>query len=318
MTTAGLNDFVKVFISAEFNFFCWLCVSTHWNPQQFSSGLRVDADKHLSSEFGKNVALLFSLEFKTFLVSFHAASLSLCLFLRQILKFWSDWITLMKFPAQINWSERFRFESMRDVKQLSWILHVGLVSASLSSSVRLTTTSAAPYLEKRSTIVVYSVICTQQVRDSTHDGCHASQRGATFYHDFCHGWQQVVVFHHAGNTSSTWLLHFRHHFFGSFTGLFIKLKMCIRVLFIKSTTTLGLVQQAFWRMPLFTKWSVASSFGVILAWSSRHSTNGILTSATSSSRCFSFTLVRKNSEKRWLCHLCALNDIVTEFYNCLH
>ena len=40
--------------------------------------------------------------------------------------------------------------------------------------------------------------------------------------------------------------------------------MRIRALFTKSTTTLGLVEQAFWRVPLFTKWVVASSFEVIL------------------------------------------------------
>ena len=40
------------------------------------------------------------------------------------------------------------------------------------------------------------------------------------------------------------------------------------------TTTLDLVEQAFWRVPLFTKWVVASSFEVILAKPSRHSTTG--------------------------------------------
>ena len=59
----------------------------------------------------------------------------------------------------------------------------------------------------------YSMICTQQVRDSTHDGCHALQRVATFYHDFCHGSQNVALFYHASHTSSTWLRHFCHHSF---------------------------------------------------------------------------------------------------------
>ena len=40
--------------------------------------------------------------------------------------------------------------------------------------------------------------------------------------------------------------------------------MCIRALFTKSATTLGLVEQAFWRVQLFTEWSGASSFEVIL------------------------------------------------------
>ena len=43
--------------------------------------------------------------------------------------------------------------------------------------------------------------------------------------------------------------------FGPFTRLFINLTMCIRALFSKSATTLGLVEQGLWRVPLFTvKW----------------------------------------------------------------
>ena len=78
----------------------------------------------------------------------------------------------------------------------------GLISACLSSSVRLTTTSAAPCPERHNPIVVYSMICTQQVRDLTHDGCHDLQR--------------VAPFDHAAHASSTWLLHFCHHSFWIF------------------------------------------------------------------------------------------------------
>ena len=49
-----------------------------------------------------------------------------------------------------------------------------------------------------------------------------------------------------------------------FTWLFINLTMCIRALFTKSATTLRLVEQAFWRVPLFTEWVDASAFEVIL------------------------------------------------------
>ena len=55
-------------------------------------------------------------------------------------------------------------------------------------------------------------------------------------------------------------------------GLFINLTMCIRALVPKFATALGLVEQAFWRVPLFTEWLGASSFEVILAGPSRHST----------------------------------------------
>ena len=41
--------------------------------------------------------------------------------------------------------------------------------------------------------------------------------------------------------------------FGPYTRLFINLTMCIRELFAKSATTLGLVEQAVWRVPLSQK-----------------------------------------------------------------
>ena len=41
--------------------------------------------------------------------------------------------------------------------------------------------------------------------------------------------------------------------FGPFTRLFINLTMCIRALLTKFATTLCLVEQAFWRVPLFTE-----------------------------------------------------------------
>ena len=43
------------------------------------------------------------------------------------------------------------------------------------------------------------------------------------------------------------------------TRLFINLAICVRALFPKPTTALGLVEQAFWRVPFFTKWVIASS-----------------------------------------------------------
>ena len=76
-------------------------------------------------------------------------------------------------------------------------------------------------------------------------------------------------------------------FFDLLTRLFINLTMCIRALFPNSATTLGLVEQAFWRVPLFTEWVGASAFEVILARPSRHSTTGTFSSGTSDSRWFS-------------------------------
>ena len=54
--------------------------------------------------------------------------------------------------------------------------------------------------------------------------------------------------------------------FKPFARLFINLAMRIRALFPKSASILGLVEQAFWRIPLYTEWSGASPF-VPLRWS---------------------------------------------------
>ena len=66
--------------------------------------------------------------------------------------------------------------------------------------------------------------------------------------------------------------HFCHHSFWTLSRLFINLAMCIRALFPKPTTTLGLPELAFWRVPLFTEWVISSSSKAILARPSRRST----------------------------------------------
>ena len=70
-----------------------------------------------------------------------------------------------------------------------------------------------------------------------------------------------------------------------FARLFINLAMRMRALFPKSASIFGLVEQAFWRMPLFTEWSGASSFEVILARQSSHFPTWASASGTSGSRC---------------------------------
>ena len=87
-----------------------------------SSSLRVDAGKHQFSEGEKNVALSCSLNFNTFLVSFHSASratllLPLCLLLRtdpQILERWgcAAEVHLGKYIR----AKDFGLECMRDVQ----------------------------------------------------------------------------------------------------------------------------------------------------------------------------------------------------------
>ena len=101
--------------------------------------------------------------------------------------------------------------------------------------------------------------------------------------------------------------------FWPFAGLFINLAMRIRALFPRSATTLGLVEQTFWRVPLFTEWIGASSFEVILSGPSRHSTTGTSSSGTLGSRCISHTLLRRRARRRIrLCRICTLIHIVSE------
>ena len=101
--------------------------------------------------------------------------------------------------------------------------------------------------------------------------------------------------------------------FKPFCRLFINLTMCEWALFTKPTTTLGLVVQAFWRVPSFTKWVIASSSKVILARPSRHSTAGTSASGTSGSRWFSLTLLHERIRRRiWWCNFSTLIRIVAE------
>ena len=89
--------------------------------------------------------------------------------------------------------------------------------------------------------------------------------------------------------------------------------MRIRALFPKSATTLGPVEQAFWRVPLFTEWTGASSFEIILAWPSKHSTTGTSSSGTSGFRRFLFILLHERIRRRIrLCHFCTFINIVAE------
>ena len=101
--------------------------------------------------------------------------------------------------------------------------------------------------------------------------------------------------------------------FGPLRRLFINVTMCIWTPLPKTATILVLVEQAFWRVPLFTKWVIASSFEVILARPSTHSTTGTCSSGTSGSRWFSLFLLHERIRRRIRLRLfCTLINIVTE------
>ena len=76
MTIVGLHGFVKVSISASFeSFLLIMCIDAlESTTNSRSSGLRVDAGRHIFSEGEKNVALSYSFRWNTLLASFHAAS----------------------------------------------------------------------------------------------------------------------------------------------------------------------------------------------------------------------------------------------------
>ena len=76
---------------------------------------------------------------------------------------------------------------------------------------------------------------------------------------------------------SAWPLHFCHHSFKTFCQAVLQPGMRRRALFTNSASTLGLVEQAFWRVPLYTEWVIASSSKVILARPPRHSTTRTFT-----------------------------------------
>ena len=142
MTIVELHDFVKVSISAFKSCLLIICIDAlESKTNSRSSSSRVDASKHLFSEGEKNAALFFSFHCRTHLASFHAASRAPCSchsvssrdrsskFGALGLRWWGS-------PGRSIRAKDCGLEFWCDVQQLSWISHVGLVSACLSSSVR--------------------------------------------------------------------------------------------------------------------------------------------------------------------------------------
>ena len=211
-----------------------------------SSGLRVDAGRHLFSEGEKNAALFFSSNFKkhfwpasTLLHGLLAlATLSLPETDPQILERWgcADEDDLGKSFQAMD----FGLECVRDVQRRSWILHIRSVSGSFELFRKIDEDFGG------------------SISWDTQPNCR-------------------VIFSMAAALFS--------FFLDLFARLLFNLAMRIRALFSKSASILGLVEQAVPRMPLFTEWIGASSFEVILAWQSSHFPTWASASRTLGSRC---------------------------------
>ena len=317
LAVVGLHDFVKVSISASLkSFLLIICIDApESTTNSLSSGLRVDAGKHLFSEGEKNVALSCTFNFNTLLASFHAASRAPCSchsvssrdrssnFGALGLRWWGfTWANISERRIFVSNLSNTR-NSLCEFHTLDWLRHVCALTenrlrrrhvlkyATQLSCVRWSTSSRSSFqlVITFLTRSPWSIVTFNKVEKR-----------------FPYTFMPITLFQHSYCTFVIIL-------FRPFCRLFINLTMCIRAFFPKPTTTLGLVEQAFWRVPLFTKWVIASSFEVILARPSRHSTTGTLSSGTSGSRWFSLTLLHERIRRRiWWCNFSTLIRIVTE------
>ena len=220
-----------------------------------------------------NVALSCSFNFNTFLVSCHAASRAPC-----SCHSVSSWDRSSNFGAlgaalmRFTWaniSERWILvsnvsvtNSLREIHTLDWFPHV----------------CALPENRLRRLHILKNATQLSCIRWSA-KRWSSSQLFITPLIRF--PWPIVTL---VGNGSSFMPITFLQHsyctfvtiLFRPFAKLFINLTMCEWALFPKPTATLGLVEQAFWRVPFFTKWVIASSFKVILAKQSKHSSLELL------------------------------------------
>ena len=95
--------------------------------------------------------------------------------------------------------------------------------------------------------------------------------------------------------------------FRPFLRLCVNLTMCEWALHPTTATILGLVEQAFWRVPFFTERVIASTSKAILARPSRHSTARALSSGTSGPRWYSLILLHEKIRRRiWWCNFSTL------------
>ena len=194
-----------------------------------SSGLRVVAGKHLFSESEKNVALSCSFNLNTHLASFHAASRApcSCLLLRPVVKFWSVGATLMRF----TWANQSERRIMIMVSNFS-VMCNSFCEIYTSDRFRM------------------SELFRKIDEDLGGSNCWNTQPNCRVFDESYTTGLPVLSYDSCFFNMATALWS---HPFQTFCWAVLDLAMCIGALFSKSATTLGLVEQAFWRVPFFTE-----------------------------------------------------------------
>ena len=304
MTIVGLHDFVKVSISASLkSFLLIICIDApESTTNSRSPGLRFDAGKHQFSEGEKMLLFLAPLS----LIHFWPASTLLHghLALATLSPPETDPQILERcgYAHEVHLGKKIRakdfvleFEcdaqSLREFYALDWFLHVRalpenrlrrlhvLKDTTQMSCVRWSTSSRSSFQ-----LMIGSTVLIRSPRSFVTFVKVGKRLPCIFV--------PIILLQHGHCTLGIIL-------FVPFTRLFINLTMWIRALLSKFATNLCLVEQAFWRVPLFTEWVIASSYEVILARPSVHSTTGT----------FSSERIRRRIR---LCHFSTLIDIVAE------
>ena len=322
MTIVGLRDFVKV---SNFSRIQVLFADhMHWRTgvDNKLSFLRYKIWCRQAPIFPKVIKmLLFHAPsiFNALLASFHAASrapllLPLCLFLRPILKFWSVGAALMRF-TWANISERRIFVSnfSVDVQWPSWILHVGIGFCMSGLFRRIdfggfmswkTQPKCRAFDDRRPVGPRFNSWHVSRILIMSHRSV------GTFNmvdYRFLYIFMPIILLQHSK-------LHSCHHFFDLLLGCSSTWRCAYEHFSPNRQPTLGLVEQAFWRVPLFTRMNWCKFLWGNPCKGDRYILPlGTLSSGTSGSRWFSLILLHERIRRRIrLCHFSTLIDIVAE------
>ena len=251
MTIVGLHDFVKVSILASLmSFLLIMCIHAPESTTSRSSGLRVDAGKHLFSEDEKNVALSCSFNFNTFLASFHAASRApnSCHSVPSS-NFGASGLLWWGSPGKIYPSEEFgsRIFVWRVIALVNFTRCIGFCMSELFRKIDFggfmswkTQPNCRAFDDRRPLGLRFNSWQVSRLISGRPD---LPWLFVTVHNKLPYVFVPIIILQHGYCTFNIILL-------GPFPRLFLNLTMCIRALLLNCTTTLGHVEQAFWRVPL--------------------------------------------------------------------